>query len=97
MGGLRASVTSANAHSSGEKLILPEIADSLPVRVAKGAEGALTAPKPCLLCGLKREERVEKVDVNVEDSFGEWWTGHWGHHDCQRFWEEHEGSLEQRR
>ncbi|KAJ3502922.1 hypothetical protein NM208_g16619 [Fusarium decemcellulare] len=30
-----------------------------------------TAPKACIICGLKREERVAKVDYEVEDSFGE--------------------------
>ncbi|CAF9908993.1 MAG: hypothetical protein HETSPECPRED_008788 [Heterodermia speciosa] len=96
VGGLRASVANAKVHHPGSDLAIPEIAEMMPVRAAKGSEGALTAPKCCLLCGLKREERVEKVDVNVEDSFGEWWTEHWGHYECRKFWETHEGSLQQR-
>lgn len=96
VGSLRASIGSAKAHHAGLKLIVPEIAENMPVRTAKGSEGALTAPKCCVLCGLKREERVEKVDVSIEDSFGEWWTEHWGHYDCRRFWEKHESSLLQR-
>ena len=96
VGSLRASVASAKAHHSGTDLAIPEISEMMPVRALKGSEGAHTAPKCCLLCGLKREERVEKVDVNVEDSFGEWWTEHWGHYECRKFWESHEGSLQQR-
>ena len=96
VGSLRASVASAKAHHSGTDLAIPEITEMMPVRALKGSEGAHTAPKCCLLCGLKREERVEKVDVNVEDSFGEWWTEHWGHYECRKFWESHEGSLQQR-
>ena len=96
VGSLRASVASAKAHHSGTDLAIPEITETMPVRAAKGSEGALTAPKCCLLCGLKREERIEKVDVNVEDSFGEWWTEHWGHYDCRQFWETHARSLQQR-
>lgn len=97
VGSLRAGVASAKPHIVGLDLAVPEIAENMPVRVGKLAEGALTAPRCCVLCGLKREERVEKVDVNVLDSFGEWWTEHWGHYDCQRFWEKHESSLQQRR
>ncbi|KAL8783083.1 MAG: hypothetical protein Q9195_009489 [Heterodermia aff. obscurata] len=96
VGGLKASVANAKAHHPGSDLAIPEIAEMMPVRAAKGSEGALTAPKCCLLCGLKREERVKKVDVNVEDSFGEWWTEHWGHYECRKFWETHERSLQQR-
>ena len=96
VGSLRASVASAKVHYSGNDLVIPEITDLMPVRAVKGSEGGLTAPNCCLLCGLKREERVEKVDVNVEDSFGEWWTEHWGHYECRKFWETHEGSLQQR-
>lgn len=96
VGSLRASVANAKLHHPGSDLTVPEIAEMMPVRAMKGSEGALTAPKCCLLCGLKREEKVEKVDVNVEDSFGEWWTEHWGHYECRKFWETHEESLQQR-
>lgn len=97
VGSLRTGIVSANARQAAANLAVPEIAENMPVRMAKGSEGALTAPRPCVLCGLKREERVEKVDGHVEDSFGEWWTEHWGHLDCYRFWEEHASSLQQRR
>ncbi|GKZ86606.1 hypothetical protein AnigIFM60653_000799 [Aspergillus niger] len=59
-------------------------------------QGALKAPHACALCGLKRDERLPKVDEQVEDSFGEWWTDHWGHTDCRHFWERNRGLLGQR-
>lgn len=81
---------------SGPKVSLPGIADSMPVRVGQSADGAVQAPKPCFLCGLKRDERVNNVDVNVEDSFGEWWVEHWGHLDCCQFWAKQKDSLPHR-
>lgn len=81
---------------SGRKVSLPGIADSMPVRVGQPADGAVQAPKACFLCGLKRDERVNNVDVNVEDSFGEWWVEHWGHLDCCQFWAEQKDSLPHR-
>lgn len=96
IGSLRAAVATANTRQPDLSLVLPEILETMPVRTAKPSEGALVAPKICFLCGLKREERIEKVDVKVEDSFGEWWIDHWGHVDCKTFWEEHKDSLSQR-
>lgn len=96
IGTLRAAVATANSRQPDLSLALPEIFETMPVRTAKPSEGALVAPKICFLCGLKREERIEKVDVKVEDSFGEWWIDHWGHVDCKTFWEEHKDSLSQR-
>ena len=91
VGRLRSAVAAANAslQIQSELLVVPEIGEQM---MAK-AEGGLNAPKPCVLCGLKREERVAKVDVKVEDSFGEWWIDHWGHRTCRNFWQEHEGKL----
>ena len=97
LGRLRAAITQANAEIPGAALVVPDISENMHIRIAKLDEGALTAPKPCLLCGIKRDERLEKVDVDVEDSFGEWWTDYWGHLDCRIFWERHEDSLRQRR
>lgn len=96
IGTLRAAVAMANSRHPDLNLVLPEIFETMPVRIAKPSEGALVAPKMCFLCGIKREERIEKVDVKVEDSFGEWWIDHWGHVDCKTFWEEHKGSLSHR-
>ncbi|KAK6006196.1 hypothetical protein QM012_006606 [Aureobasidium pullulans] len=85
-GRLKTAVTGASVH--GTKLTVPELGDTLPVRVAKGSEGAITSTQACALCGLKREERVTKVDVTVEDSFGEFWVeGTNMHRSCLRFWE----------
>ncbi|KAI4147433.1 MAG: hypothetical protein L6R39_003117 [Caloplaca ligustica] len=95
VGGLKSHVARINAQQSEVEFVLPDIAENMPVRVAKVGEGALTAAKCCFLCGLKRDEKVARLDVNVEDSFGEWWVDHWGHVDCIRFWDVHEDSLRQ--
>ncbi|PGH17308.1 hypothetical protein AJ79_01192 [Helicocarpus griseus UAMH5409] len=58
--------------------------------------GVLKAPHACGLCGLKRDERIPKVDVIVHDNFGEWWIDHWGHTGCRDFWEANCGRLNQR-
>jgi hypothetical protein len=98
VGKLKSAVAIANTSIKDPSLHLtiPDISEAMVVRTASTAEGGLTAPKVCLLCGLKREERVVKVDVNVEDSFGDWWVDHWGHRACRNFWEEHESKLKQR-
>ncbi|KAL8998492.1 MAG: hypothetical protein Q9169_002435 [Polycauliona sp. 2 TL-2023] len=92
-GGIKGQIAKINAQQSDVRFALPEPSDNMPIRVAKLGEGGLAAPKCCFLCGLKRDERVSRVDVNVEDSFGEWWVDHWGHVDCIRFWEENKDSL----
>lgn len=96
VGGIKSQIARINAQQSEVNFVLPEVSENLPIRTAKTGEGALTAPKFCFLCGLKRDERVARLDVSVEDSFGEWWVDHWGHVDCIRFWEEHKDSLKQR-
>ncbi|CAO1599800.1 hypothetical protein XANCAGTX0491_003512 [Xanthoria calcicola] len=95
-GGIKSQIAKVNAQKSEVKFTLPECSDNMPIRVANLGEGGSAAPKCCFLCGLKRDERVARLDVNVEDSFGEWWVDHWGHVDCIRFWEEHRDSLKQR-
>ncbi|KKY21347.1 hypothetical protein UCRPC4_g03783 [Phaeomoniella chlamydospora] len=67
----------------------------LKVRQITGV-GAFTAKEPCALCGLKRDERVIGVDVDIEDSFGEWWIDYWGHRGCWQWWEDYNGLLKQR-
>ncbi|MCJ1230985.1 hypothetical protein MMC12_007660 [Toensbergia leucococca] len=96
LGPLRATIITVNTRLPGAAVTVPEIAENMPVRVAQACEGAITAPTCCLLCGLRRDERIDKVDGRVEDSFGEWWTEYWGHVGCRAFWEEHESSLQQR-
>ncbi|RSM17323.1 hypothetical protein CDV31_003878 [Fusarium ambrosium] len=94
VGRLRSAVAAAKAAGKGPtSLKVPEISESMSVQTAKLVP---TAPKACIICGLKREERVAKVDFEVEDSFGEWWVDHWGHKACKNFWIEHEQQLRQR-
>ncbi|KAG8156669.1 hypothetical protein KVR01_013460 [Diaporthe batatas] len=76
-----------------EPLKIPEINDHMAVSTAKMVP---TAPKACVICGLKRDERVKGVDFEVEDSFGEWWVEHWGHRTCRNFWLGNEGKLRSR-
>ncbi|KAF2224268.1 hypothetical protein BDZ85DRAFT_260657 [Elsinoe ampelina] len=76
---------------------VPDIVDAMPVRTALRGEGAVVSTQPCGLCGMKREERVQKVDEGVEDSFGEWWIeGTNLHTGCWRFWEGFKDKLGQR-
>ncbi|KJZ78931.1 hypothetical protein HIM_01704 [Hirsutella minnesotensis 3608] len=92
VGRLRGAVAAANS-SSGFNLKVPELSENMQIHAAKLVP---TARSPCIICGLKREERVAKVDFDVEDSFGEWWIEHWGHRSCKNFWHEHEEKLRQR-
>ncbi|KAK0124545.1 hypothetical protein ONS95_009493 [Cadophora gregata] len=95
LGRLKSAVAVANTSlkDTATHLAIPEISETMHV---KTQEGGLSAPKQCLICGLKREERIAKVDVMVEDSFGEWWVEHWGHRACKNFWQEHESKLKGR-
>lgn len=92
VGRLRSAVAAANS-ACKTSLKVPELNENMLVQTDKTAP---TAPKPCIVCGLKREERVAKVDFDVEDSFGEWWVDHWGHRTCKNFWLQHEQTLRQR-
>lgn len=92
VGRLRSAVAAANS-ADNVALKVPEISENLSAHTAKNVP---TAPKPCVICGLKRDERVTKVDYEVEDSFGEWWVDYWGHRACKNFWIEHEQMLRQR-
>lgn len=94
VGRLRTAVAAVNGSRPGETpLKVPELGVTMVVQTAQGFP---TAAKACVVCGLKREERVAKVDFDVEDSFGEWWIEFWGHRDCRNFWLEHEVKLRQR-
>ncbi|CAP68466.1 uncharacterized protein PODANS_7_2240 [Podospora anserina S mat+] len=92
VGRLRGVVAAMNS-AHHENLKIPELATNMAVTAAKNVP---TAPKACVVCGLKRDERVAKVDYEVEDSFGEWWIEFWGHRQCANFWVEHEKELRQR-
>ncbi|KAK0630587.1 hypothetical protein B0T17DRAFT_507049 [Bombardia bombarda] len=103
LGRLRAAVAAANSAAAaaavgskggdGQLLRVPELTLNVSAHVVPMVA---TAPKPCVICGLRRDERIAKVDFDVEDSFGEWWVEFWGHRACKNFWVEHEGMLRQR-
>jgi hypothetical protein len=95
LGRLRSAVAVSNSSTqdSSRQLAIPDVSENIHV---KTQPGAVTAPRPCIICGLKRDERANKVDVDVEDSFGEWWVDHWGHRSCRNFWLEHESKLRSR-
>lgn len=96
VGKLRGAVSGASA--AGQKLpAVPEISEQMPVKVLKAVEGGFVAPHACALCGMKREERVAKIDEAVEDSFGEWWVqGVDMHVFCRSWWEENKNKLRSR-
>lgn len=89
------SVLNSIVQAAGQRPI-PVIQDKTRIDTAGASQGALQAPHACGLCGLKRDERLPKIDENVEDSFGEWWSEHWGHTDCKWFWTEYSQYLSQR-
>ena len=94
----RAAVFNAVLQAAGQRPI-PAVPDpsALKVTVARSDQGALKATHSCALCALKRDERVLRVDESdVQDSFGEWWTEHWGHTHCRQFWETNQHLLRQR-
>ncbi|KAF7516386.1 hypothetical protein G7054_g14176 [Neopestalotiopsis clavispora] len=95
VGRLRSAVAAANQSikDASQQLKIPELRDNMQAQTAKGV---LSAPKACVICGIKRDERLARVDFDVEDSFGEWWAEHWGHTACKRFWLKHESALRQR-
>ena len=74
VGRLRAAVAEVKRCSGTEIGPLPDIKEVMPIRTASEHEGGVHSSKPCGLCGLKRNERVGKVDFEVQDSFGEWWV-----------------------
>ena len=96
-GKLRGAVTTASSTSSSSTAKLPpipEISEQMPIRTLKAVEGGFTAPHACALCGLKREERVAKVDIDVDDSFGEWWVDDISMHtSCGRWWSINEPAM----
>lgn len=95
-GKIRTALTSLSGRLPGHLPTLPDVMDKLPIIGAQVAGASILATKGCVLCGLKRNERVSKVDAEVWDNFEEWWTELWGHTECRLFWEEHEKLLRQR-
>ncbi|PGH08391.1 hypothetical protein GX51_01217 [Blastomyces parvus] len=92
----RSSYLNAFVLSAGGRAV-PVLPDTVQVKTGTVEEdGAFKASHPCGLCGLKRDERIPKVDGVVHDNFGEWWIELWGHTDCRNFWEANCDRLNQR-
>ena len=74
IGRLRHIVSAANQAKADSLGVVPDIQETLHVRTLKQGEGGISARLPCMVCGLKREERISTIDQAVDDSFGEWWV-----------------------
>jgi hypothetical protein len=97
VGKLRSAVAGANVKATVKLPPIPEISEQMFVKALKPMEGGILATHACALCGLKREERVAKVDEGVDDSFGEWWVqGMNMHLLCKNFWDEHRELMRSR-
>ena len=70
-----------------EGLSVPEIREGTVVRSVGVAEGGVKSVRPCALCGLMREERVERVDGEVFDGFDEWWVENMNMHRSEFQWD----------
>ncbi|QDS73830.1 hypothetical protein FKW77_006391 [Venturia effusa] len=70
VGRLKAAVVEIKKVTDQDLGAVPELRDVMPMRTAKQVEGGVPG-KACALCGLKREERVDRVDVDVMDAFGD--------------------------
>ncbi|KAF2125799.1 hypothetical protein P153DRAFT_299574 [Dothidotthia symphoricarpi CBS 119687] len=97
VGRLRHVVSGANQIKAGVLRPVPDLQETMPVKALKQSEGGIPARQPCMLCGLKREERVTLADMEIEDSFGEWWIDQVNmHRGCRNLWNEHKDKLRQR-
>jgi hypothetical protein len=73
VGRLRHVVSGTNQIKAGTLGLVPDLQETMPVKTLKQSEGGIPARQPCMMCGLKREERVTATDMAIDDSFGEWW------------------------
>lgn len=97
VGKLRSAIAGANGKTAAKLPQVPEIAEQMPVKAVKPIEGGILAPHACALCGLKREERIVKVDDGADDSFGEWWVDGMNMHLlCKNFWDSHSDKMRSR-
>lgn len=81
----------------GRGLHVPDMAETMVLKILGVNEGGLKGNRACALCGLRREERVKGVDVDIEDCFGEWWVeGMEMHVVCREFWEQYSKELKTR-
>jgi hypothetical protein len=74
VGRLRHVVSGVNQIKAGTLDRGPDLQETMPVKTLKQSEGGIPARTPCMMCGLKREERVTAADMATDDSFGEWWV-----------------------
>ncbi|CAO2653225.1 Nn.00g026360.m01.CDS01 [Neocucurbitaria sp. VM-36] len=96
VGRLRHVISGANQIKAGTLGPAPDLQETMPVKTLKQSEGGIPARQPCMLCGLKRDERVTASDLAVDDSFGEWWIDQVNmHRGCRNFWNEHRDRLRQ--
>ncbi|KAF3038291.1 hypothetical protein E8E12_003976 [Didymella heteroderae] len=97
VGRLRHVISGVNQIRAGTLAPAPDLQETMPVRTLKQSEGGVPARQQCMLCGLKRDERVTAADMAVDDSFGEWWVEQVNmHRGCRNFWNEHKDKLRQR-
>jgi hypothetical protein len=73
VGRLRHIVSGTNQIKAGTLGMVPDLQETMPIKTLKQSEGGMPARQPCMMCGLKREERVTAADMATDDSFGEWW------------------------
>jgi hypothetical protein len=66
------------------------------LKVVAGPAGVMSAREECVLCGVRREERIAGVDFESMDVFGEYWVEGWGHADCKWWWYDFREMLAQR-
>jgi hypothetical protein len=81
-GRIKSIAVEAKKASNTDVGLVPELRETMTVKTMKQSEGGIPSRKPCLLCGLKREERVGKVSFDIEDNFGEWWVEGANMHRC---------------
>jgi hypothetical protein len=74
VGRLRHVISGVNQIRAGTLAPVPDLHETMPVRTLKQSEGGVPARQQCMLCGLKRDERVTAADMTVDDSFQEWWV-----------------------
>ena len=95
LGRLRTVVAGFTSNGFDKIGTIPDIRPNIPVKVLNENEGGISSTRSCALCGLKRNERVSKVDVSVHDSFGEWWIETTSmHRTCKYFWQSHKSKLQ---
>ncbi|KAF1833449.1 hypothetical protein BDW02DRAFT_589655 [Decorospora gaudefroyi] len=97
VGRLRHVVSGVNQIKAGTLDRGPDLQEAMPVKTLKQGEGGMPSRQACMLCGLKRDERVTTADLGTDDSFGEWWVDQVNmHRGCRNFWNQHKDTLRHR-